>query len=234
VRQDHEAFDLLRREATVAMSLAHESIVKLHNLEVSGGRLFLVMEYVDGENFRQILQRLKRLSLRTVVSLTRACAAALGYAHGKGVLHRDLKPENLMLTRDQRLKIVDFGIAWPIHTGLRPETQYAEGTPGYMSPEEIRGLPLDARSDLFSLGAIVYELLSGGPVFPVGSHVDWILQITPQPPAGVPGDVAAVIMRALAREPGDRWPDVNTFAEALAQAAGPHLPAARPRRITPE
>ncbi len=221
---DVSAVDAFKREAAVAMNLAHENIVRLYNLELEGGRLFLVMEFVDGENFAGILSRVGRLSLDTVLDVSTVCASALGYVHARGVLHRDLKPENLMLTRDAILKIVDFGLATPVAPNrTAADLEFLQGTPGYMSPEEICGLPLDVRTDVYSLGAILAEMLGGQPVFPrePGTEIENVLELEPAVSDLVHPAVAAALRKALAKDPTDRWSSVAELDAALRAAAGP-------------
>lgn len=217
---DHEGIRLFKQEASTAMSLSHENIVKLHNLEMEVGKFFLVMEFVNGPNFREILKKSGPLSLNTVAAVSAACASALEHAHSRGLLHRDLKPENLMLDERNILKIVDFGTARPIrarHSG-RIE-KYIEGTPGYMSPEQAIGQILDRRADIFSLAATLAELLTGIPPFPTDADFDAVCRLDPMPMPNVPEPVAEVLMKAMARNPEDRWATPTEFHAALLQAA---------------
>ena len=221
VARNPESVRLFKHEASMALGLSHENIVRLHNLEVEHGRIFLVMEFVQGRNFRQIVQELGRLSLKTVLSIAASCASALEYAHRKGVLHRDLKPENLMLNQENVLKIVDFGTAMPIAIETAgTSAEYVEGTPGYMSPEEARGEPLDRRTDIFSLGAALAEMLTGSPVFPVGEPIARIAQMDPAPMRETPPEVEQVFRRAMARNRAERWSRAGDFYEALLLAIG--------------
>jgi len=214
--RDAEGIALLKKEAALAMRLSHENIVRLHNVETENGRLFLVMEFVDGEDLREILQRMGPLSLATVAAIAESCAAALDYAHKQGVLHRDLKPENIMLDRENALKIVDFGTASLAHkSGHEP---YIEGTPSYMSPEQIRGEALDARTDVFSLGAVLSELLTGTQAFPFRN--DWA-QLEAMQPVGLsslPPAVAEALSKAMAKKRDDRWTSAGELAEAFGAA----------------
>lgn len=216
------AVEEIRHEAVVTMRLAHENIVRLHNVEMTGQRLFLVMEYVDGENLRQILNRLGPLAPESVLDIVRSCASALAYAHKIGIIHRDLKPENLMVTRDSVLKIVDFGTAMMVHA---PGTnEYMEGSPGYMSPEQVRGdVAVDARTDVFSLGAVAGELLTGKPLFPFDGNTDHLVSAVEAGPQGLDAlapAVVAVLARAVAVDREQRWPTAVAFHQALGKAIG--------------
>jgi serine/threonine-protein kinase len=215
--QTPEAAEEIRREAVVTMRLAHENIVRLHNVETLGTRMVLVMEYVDGENLRQILERLGPLSAATVLDIVSSCASALTYAHKIGIVHRDLKPENIMIGADSVLKLVDFGTA--LMERDPGEETYLEGTPGYMSPEQIRGgEPVDARTDIFALGAVTAELLTGKRVFLYDGDVQHLLKAEPQGLEGLSPAVRAVLTRAVAPNREDRWSSVNEFHQALAAA----------------
>lgn len=217
---DSAVVNAFKREAAVAMNLAHENIVRLYNLELDAGRLFLVMEFVDGENFAGILGRVGRLSMETVLDVSSVCASALSYVHAHGVLHRDLKPANLMLTREGVLKIVDFGLATPLAPNRSAsDLEFLEGTPGYMSPEEICGLPLDARTDVYSLGAILAEMLGGRPVFPHDARVEPALELEPVLAEDIAAPVSGVLRKALAKDSADRWDSVAALDAALRAAA---------------
>jgi serine/threonine-protein kinase len=197
-----ETVELFKREAVTCMRLSHENIVKVFNLEIAGRHVFIVMEFVDGENLRQVMQRMGRLTLRSVVSIARSCVSALDYAHREGVL-----------------KVVDFGIARARAAGAAG-TGFIEGTPGYMSPEQIRAETPDERADLHALGAILCELLTGEPVFRAGKDVsDWLRQEVPAVLA-MPDPVAAVLRKCLARDREQRWTTAREFHEALKAACG--------------
>lgn len=210
-----------RNEAAVAMRLSHEHIVRLYNLEKESGRLFLVMEYVDGPDLSALLGKRGRLPLEDVLVLSEACARALDYAHDRGVLHLDLKPANLMLTRSGVPKIVDLGTARRTHaSGRARDTGYIEGTPAYMSPEQIRGEATDRRSDVFSLALTFYECLTGRAARPRNAGMEDAAARAIPPPAGVSPAVAAALAGALEANPAGRWPTVGTFHARLAEAAG--------------
>ena len=214
-----EAVEEIRREAVVTMRLAHENIVRLHNIEMTGNRLFLVMEYVDGENLRQILERMGPLAPSTVVAIARSCASALAYAHRVGIVHRDLKPENVMIGKDSVLKIVDLGTAVMARTPGKD--QYMEGTPGYMSPEQIRGggTP-DARTDVYSFGAVMAELLTGKRAFVYDGEMDHLLNARPQGLESLDPNVAAVLIKAMEPDREARWASAVEFCQALSAALG--------------
>ncbi|MBN1673454.1 MAG: protein kinase [Kiritimatiellae bacterium] len=207
----------LKEEARIAMQLSHRHIVRLHNLQITGGSYFLVMEFVEGCTFRQILHENDKLPLNIVLQVVDICADALDYAHRHDVLHRDLKPENIMLASDGVLKIIDFGLACLMSAEEGPEL--IAGTPIYMSPEQIRGELMDQRTDIYSLGAIAYELLSGYPPFPADATAEEILSLGPPDLPDIPDTVREVIQRALSANREDRWPSAGSLSRALSQAS---------------
>lgn len=216
---DNDAIEAFRNEARIVMSLAHKNIVKLHNLEIHAGRIFLVMEYVDGRNFAEIMAQMGRLKPGSVVQIAHSCAAALDYAHDCGVLHKDLKPANLMLTGESVLKIVDFGIArYMAEAEEDGQDIFLEGTFPYMSPEQFEGQPLDLRTDIYSLAAVFYEFLAGRPILPLNSAPEDLLTVEPAPIEGISAGLWAVLQKALAKRRDQRWSSAGDFCKALAAA----------------
>jgi len=215
---DPGCIDSFKREAKLAMQLAHPHIVRLFNLVESGGLYFLVMEYVEGRTFRSVLDEHHGLSLGTVVQVIQACADALSHAHRHGVLHNDMKPDNIMYDSRGVVRIIDFGTAG---LKLRPQGgDKIEGTPDYMSLEQLRGDALDPRSDVFSLAVTAAELLSGVRPFPRDLSANDHLERRGDPDLeSVPDEVRGVIGRALQCDIEERWPSVADFADALAAAA---------------
>jgi Tol biopolymer transport system component/predicted Ser/Thr protein kinase len=214
------------KEIEVTANLQHPHILPLHDSGEAGSFLYYVMPYVDGETLRDKLRREKQFGVEEAVEITRNVAAALDYAHRKGVIHRDIKPENVLLHDGQPL-IADFGIALAVsHAGgsRLTETGLSVGTPHYMSPEQAMGdRELDARSDVYSLGAMLYEMLAGDPPY-TGSTAQAIVAkvITEKAPPvtaardTVPSHVAAAISKALNKLPADRFATAAQFADALA------------------
>jgi hypothetical protein len=230
--------DLVQRfeqEARVAGSLRHPNLVAVYDIGHHDGVPYLVTELLEGESLRHRLTR-GRLPLQTALEWGAQLARGLAAAHARGVIHRDVKPDNVFVGGDGQLKLLDFGIAKLAEGtersgprglmddtvapgGTVTRTGAVLGTPGYMSPEQVRGEPLDARSDLFSLGVVLQELLSGARAFAGGSLVESgyaILHGDPAPlPPEVPAPVAEVVQRCLEKEPGRRFQSASDLAFAL-------------------
>jgi tRNA A-37 threonylcarbamoyl transferase component Bud32 len=214
-----------RREIDIAARLTHPNILALYDAgEAAGQLLFYAMPYVEGESLRQRLAREPQLPVAEAVRIAGQVAAALAHAHGQGIVHRDIKPENILLASDQAL-VADFGIAKMLNSSSAEkltETGLSLGTPAYMSPEQGAGGVVDARSDIYALGCVTYEMLAGTPPF-TGSTAQAILArhaVDPVPSlrtvrSMVPEPVAAAIEQALAKVPADRFASAGEFAAAL-------------------
>ena len=212
-------------EIKVTANLQHPNILALYDSGEADSFLYYVMPYVEGESLRDKLNREKQLGLDETVEVAKGVAAALDYAHRQSVIHRDIKPENILI-HDGQPVVADFGIALAVSQagGTRlTETGISLGTPYYMSPEQAMGdRELDARSDVYSLGAMLYEMLAGDPPY-IGSTAQAILAkvITEKPVPvtthrdTVPRHVAAAIHKALAKLPADRFATASQFSEAL-------------------
>ncbi len=218
------------REAQAAGRLQHPGIVTIHDVGVHEGISFIAMEFIEGDTLEAHTQPGRLLPLNRVVDFTIQACEALDYAHREKVVHRDIKPANLMILKDGRLKITDFGLAKNPSTTLTQDGTLM-GTPNYMSPEQITGRPLDGRSDLFSLGAVIYELVTGARPFAGDSVTTIIYRILHEQPVRpdaarptVPASLADVVMKALEKHPGNRFPTGADLAAALrpwaAQAPG--------------
>ncbi|MBX6420045.1 MAG: protein kinase [Nevskia sp.] len=210
-------------EARAAGLLSHPHIVSLYDAGVENGMHYLVMEYVDGQTLVPWCQRHgPRLPLDRIVDVVFKCARALHYSHSRGVLHRDVKPSNIMLTRERVPKLMDFSVAEVAETrdGRRPRT--AVGSPLYMSPEQVQRLPLTPASDLYSLGVVMYQLLTGETPYTGSDLVQLFAAIRNQPAPrledkrpDVPRDLCAVTARLLAKRAQDRYPSGQALADEL-------------------
>jgi eukaryotic-like serine/threonine-protein kinase len=212
-----------RREARLAAQLSHPNIVTVIDRGEQEGRQFIVFEYVEGENLKALIEREAPLPERAAIELALQIADGLAFAHGHGLVHRDVKPQNVLLTEDGRAKVTDFGIARSIdvHHGLT-QTGTVMGTSDYISPEQARGGPVDACSDIYSLGAVLYELLTGDVPFPGDNFVSVAMQHINQPPPSVrerrpelSPRIDASVRKAMAKDPDDRFPTMEAFAAEL-------------------
>ena len=215
------------REAKIAARINHPGIVTVFDAGRSGDSLYLVMELVEGESLAQRLARKEYPTVPESFMMVAQCAEALAAAHALGVVHRDVKPANIMLTKDGRVKVADFGVAKAIGEGTDlTRTGTVVGSPAYMAPEQVRGLSPDGRADLFSLGVVLYELLLHRKPFPADTITSLIYQILHEDPlvdteaARSLGERTSNFMRmCLAKDAQDRVKDGNAFAaEARALA----------------
>jgi eukaryotic-like serine/threonine-protein kinase len=257
VAGDAERLRRFEQEARAASALNHPGILTVHDFGSEGGVAYLVTELLEGESLRERLRR-GPLPERKALELGAETARALAIAHAKGIVHRDLKPENLFLTADGRIKILDFGLArWtpPTATGgaMADATTIAGlteagtvlGTVGYMAPEQARGLPVDARADLFALGCVVYEMLAGQRAFERASAVDTLSAILTDDPlaaveadAALPEETVRVLRHCLEKEPSRRFQTASDVAfafDSLRQGSRPRShavaePSVRVRR----
>ena len=212
------------REAQAAGRLTHPNIVSIYDFGEDAGVWFIAMELVTGRELKDHFEKSERFRTADAVRILAQVLAALGYSHRLGVVHRDIKPSNIFIMEDGTAKVADFGIA---HLESSDLTQVGTvlGTPAYMSPEQILGLPVDGRSDLFSVGVILYQFLTGERPFTGNATITMrkVLEEDPLPPSRfntqIPGAMDAVVRRALAKKPEERFASAEEFATALAAAA---------------
>ena len=219
-------------EARSAARLRHPSIVSVFDAGKDGELTYLVMELVDGVNLKHCLNNGVRFTPTGAGRLVWSVLNGLEHAHEQRVIHRDVKPENVLLDRSGLAKLTDFGIAKLLESDTDNGTQLAGlsiGTPRYMSPEQVRGLPVDTRTDLYSVGVLLFELLTASTPFDGANHLAVASQIlhdpAPPPSARAPGvspALDALVAKALAKSPADRFQTAEAFRHALADVLGPH------------
>ncbi len=224
ILEAEERANLLTRfagEAKAYGRLLHPNIVTCYGCDEIDGQMAIVMEYVDGHSLKQMFDTKVNFPPAAARQIMRQLLDALAYSHNHGVIHRDIKPANLLLTRDGRLKITDFGIA-RIDTTSVTQTGYVLGSPSYMSPEQFAGGKVDARSDLFSAAVLLYQLLTGRKPFPatdLGEALHQVMTSTPALPSsinsGLDPALDAVVMKGLSKAPENRFASAEVFAQAL-------------------
>ena len=231
--------DRFQREIKLAARLQHPHILTVYDSGESQGRYWFTMPYVEGESLRDRLRRERQLPLEDALRIVQQAAQALQYAHDHGVVHRDIKPENLLLTRDGNTLVADFGIARALISGAAEsrltETGLAIGTPAYMSPEQAAGdRGVDARTDMYSLGAVLYEMLAGEPPYTGATTQALIVKRLTEPApsvravrSSVPESVDQAMRKALAAVPADRFSTMSQFAQGL-QSVPSHATQAAP------
>ena len=215
---DRSMLERFRNEVRIARRISHPNVCRVYDIGETDNQVFLSMEYVDGEDLSSLLRRIGRLPRDKALEIARKICAGLAAAHDKGVLHRDLKPSNIMLDGQGEVLIMDFGLA-----GLAHEIEdVRSGTPAYMAPEQLAGKEVTARSDIYALGLVLYELFTGKPAFEGNTH-DEIVRVrresTPHRPSTLVRDldpaVELVILRCLEEEPENRPASALIVSAAL-------------------
>lgn len=225
VADDELARTRFCREARAAASISHENVVAVHQVEHEEGKdlPFLVMELITGESLEHKIAREGQLTLKDIVSIGMQTAAGLAAAHAKGLIHRDIKPGNILLEKSgQRVKLTDFGLARAAEDVHLTRSGLVAGTPLYMSPEQASGEELDARSDLFSLGVVLYELAAGEPPFNAKTPLAVLKRLTEEQPRplrehnpDLPDWFIRIVDKLLAKKPGDRFQSARELADTL-------------------
>lgn len=213
-----------RREAQAAANLNHPNIVSIYDWGEERGTYFIVMEYIEGRSLAQMLQGGHRFSFDDSIDVVSDVAAALHFAHENGVIHRDVKPGNILISGNGHVKVADFGIAQAVSAKENlTQTGTVLGTATYFSPEQARGLPIDPRSDVYSLGVVLYEMLTATPPFSGDNPVSVAymhVQEEPERPSvrnpDISADLESVVLMALAKEPADRYSSAEAFRDDLA------------------
>jgi tRNA A-37 threonylcarbamoyl transferase component Bud32 len=227
----------LRREAQAAAGLTHPGICTIYAFEEIDDEVFIISEYIEGQSLRDDIKGGRRPSVATVIESGRELAEALASAHAKGITHRDLKPENVMRTRDGHLKILDFGLALVNGSAGGREAQprmtvdgTVVGTPGYMAPEQLKGGTIDSRTDIFSLGVLMYEYASGVHPFDGETDMERMARVLESEPRAIrelrpdlPELAAFAISRCLRKKPAERFSAVSDIVPTLLAGDDPAL-----------
>jgi serine/threonine-protein kinase len=221
------ALDRFKQEIRLARRIAHRNVVRTYDLGEQNGMYYLTMEYVEGTSLKQLIVSRGKLPVSVTLTVGKQLCRALEVAHAEGVIHRDIKPQNIVVDPNGFLKVMDFGIARlanpPQGKGLT-EAGTSIGTPDYMSPEQLSGAELDPRSDLYAAGVVLFECLTGR--VPFEAETTWALiakHLEEEPPdprattPEVPGPLAAVILKAMAKSPKDRFESASEMHDALAR-----------------
>src|SRR5438876_7773662 len=223
---DDQFVERFRREAKNAASLSHPNIVSIYDRGEAEGTYYIAMEYLDGRSLKELIVARGPAPIHLAVDYARQILAAIRFAHRHGIVHRDIKPHNVLVDAEGRLKVTDFGIA---RAGASQMTEAGSiiGTAQYLSPEQARGAAVDQRSDLYSIGVVLYEMLTGEVPFNGETPVEIAmrhLSDTPQPPSTkrpeIPPDLDMIVLRALAKNPDDRFQTAEEMDAELERVAG--------------
>ena len=209
-----------RQEARAAGGVSHPSIITIYDVGREGDIAFIAMELVEGQELRELIR--EGLTASRAVELAALVADGLAYAHERGVIHRDVKPGNIMVLGDGRVKVMDFGIARLQQPTVKTQTGVLLGSPQYMSPEQISGNEVDGRADIFSLGVVLYEMLTGLKPFDatdLSQVLYWVVNMPAKAPSerrpGLPAVVDYIVARALRKKPEERYSNAAEFATDL-------------------
>jgi eukaryotic-like serine/threonine-protein kinase len=222
---DDDFVERFKREARAVAQLQHPNIVTVIDRGDEEGRQYIVFEYIDGENLKEYVVRKGRLDVHEAIEIALEVGRGLAFAHDQGLIHRDVKPQNVLLNGDGRAKVTDFGIARSLDVDGMTQTGTVLGTSNYIAPEQASGQQVDAHSDVYALGVVLYELLAGEVPFPGESFVAVAMKHMHEPAPNlldvrkdVPLRVAAAVDRALEKDPEQRFPTMAAFAAELEAA----------------
>src|SRR5690349_23057665 len=217
-----ELLNRFQTEARAAGLLTHPNIVVVFDAGEEDGLYYITMELVEGKSLQALLDAGQAFPLPRVLRIMEQACSALQFAHDRHIVHRDIKPANLMLTADDTVKVTDFGTAKILQFGTVQQTAHVMGTPSYMSPEQVKGRVVDGRSDIFSHGVLLYEMITGEKPFPGQNITTVIYKIVneePVPPKqidpSIHAGISAVVMKALAKEPEQRYQTCREMLEDL-------------------
>src|SRR5579863_3632153 len=232
IASDQGMMERFKNELLFARKITHKNVCRVYDFNRIGGIAYTSMEYVEGESLRSVLNRFGGLPLRKGIDLALQICSGLKEAHAQGIVHRDLKPENVMIDAQGKLKIMDFGIARSMEAGSRL-TGAMVGTPAYMAPEQVAGKPVDYRTDIYSLGLMLYEMFTGSQTFHADTPVAVALkQMREEPVApheidpAIPVFIERAILKCLQKDPAKRYQSVVELQTALRSPTGTGYPTA--------
>jgi len=229
-----QAVERFQREANAAGSLVHPNIAQVYETGEFNGNNYMVMEYCKGTTLRNMLKYEKRIPEENLKTIMDQLLSALEVAHAANIIHRDIKPDNIIVGADNRIKLMDFGIAKLVDAGTMTQAGQMMGSPAYMSPEQIMGRPIDARTDLFSTGVTIYECLSGKKPFnadTVTGITHQIMYTEPEPLLGVSTYWAGIIWKAMHKEPANRYLNATQMRADIKNQRAPVIPQPQPAII---
>jgi serine/threonine protein kinase len=236
IASDHAMMERFKNELLFARKITHKNVCRMHEFNRVGGVAYTSMEFVEGESLRSVLSRFGGLPQRKAVDLALQICSGLKEAHAQGIVHRDLKPENIMVDAHGNVKIMDFGIARSMEAVTRL-TGSMVGTPQYMAPEQVAGKPVDYRTDIYSLGLILYEMFTGTPAFQADNPVAVALKHMQEeavPPhqidPAIPAYIERTILKCLLKDPANRFQSIAQLEQALDGSAAQNSAAAAPIR----
>lgn len=229
--------DHFKKETVLSRSITSEHVVRVHDLGESENTKYISMDFVDGQNLRDLIQASGSLTISTAVKFGKQICSGLAAAHKQGIIHRDLKPSNVMIDRTGRARVMDFGLAKTIDREDAQGVRAVVGTPEYLSPEQARGEKQDQRTDIYALGLILYEMVTGRPVFEAESLTGYIkkhCEATPEPPSrlnpSVPPALENIILKCLKKDKNERYPTVEDVCRSLDLVVAPEVPPLRTLR----
>src|SRR6202044_39014 len=221
IASDQAMMDRFKNELLYARKITHKNVCRVYEFNRVDGVAYTSMEFVEGENLRSVLNRFGSLTQRKGLDLALQICSGLKEAHAQGIVHRDLKPENVMIDGQGNVKIMDFGIARSMEAATRL-TGSMVGTPQYMAPEQVAGKPVDYRTDIYSLGLILYEMFTGAPAFSADNSIAVALkQMREEPPApheiepNIPVGIERTILKCLLKNPANRFQSIAQLENAL-------------------
>ena len=239
IASDRMTLDRFSNEIKIVRKIVHRNVSRMYHLSEEKGIHYITMEYVPGEDLRRMLRMSKRMEIGTAISIARQVLEGLAEAHRLGVVHRDLKPGNIMIDQEGQVRILDFGIARAIKSEGPTEVGLIIGTPEYMSPEQVEGKEVDQRSDLYSLGVILFEMVTGRVPFeadtPFAVGVKHRSEKPPDPRqinAHIPEDLNSLILKCLEKDAAKRYQSAEELLSALAKIEKSFPAAAREGNTT--